>query len=377
MVNQIEQESREARRRLKMRAATFRDYSQIADLESRFGLDPRPYDEWTHLWQANPMYAACKDSWEIGWVVEDDEPRIVASLGNIPLCYEFAGREIVAATGRGLVAEPAYRSAAVLLLGRVIQQPGIDLYVNTTIGTTSAPSFAAFECRRVPVGIWDQAAFWIPQRRVFFERVLDQKNRVIAKPLSYPLAAGAFVWERITKRSHTFDAEVASCNSFDERFDRFWDELRRNHRHVLLAVRSARVLDWHFRWALAAHRLWIATVLDGSKIAAYAIFERKDNPALGISRMRLVDFQSLDGRPDLLQPLIAWAIERCSAEGIQVLEATGRWLEKSELISSIAPYRRKLPTWTYFYLAHDEQLARDLQNRSAWAPSLYDGDASL
>ena len=117
--------------------------------------------------------------------------------------------------------------------------------------------------------------------------------------------------------------------------------------------------------------------MDGSKIAAYSIFERKDNVGLGISRTRLVDFQALDGRPDLLQPLLAWALERCRSSCVQILEVTGRWLEKGELISRIAPYWRKLPTWSYFYLAHDTELAEHLRQRAAWAPSLYDGDACL
>jgi len=40
----------------KLREARFRDYDQIAGLESRFGLTIKPYEEWVHLWQGNPLY---------------------------------------------------------------------------------------------------------------------------------------------------------------------------------------------------------------------------------------------------------------------------------------------------------------------------------
>jgi hypothetical protein len=381
MVSQLSH-SAQSRQKLKLRPATFEDHREIANLESHYGLDPKPYDEWTHLWLGNPWYRKLRDCWDIGWVVEDERHRIVGSLGNIPLSYEFAGRPILAATGRALVVEPAFRSAAMLLLARVIQQPGIDLYLNNTIGGSSAASFAAFECRPVPSGVWDQAAFWIVQPREFLERFLRpklQRARMhsLAKPLSYPLAAGHLVWNQLADKSWAKSgAEIVFCRGFDRRFDEFWEDFRQSHRRVLLAVRTSEVLDWHFRFALAAKRVWVAAVMQGQRIAAYAIFERKDS-ALGISRMRLVDFQGLQGGSELLTPLISWALAKCREQRIQVLEATGRWLERGESIAQIAPYRRRLSTWTYFYHAHDPELAKNLRDRDAWLPSLYDGDASL
>ena len=137
------------------------------------------------------------------------------------------------------------------------------------------------------------------------------------------------------------------------------------------------MLEWHFKHALLNHRLWIATIVDGPRLAAYAIFDRKDNPKFGLKRIRLVDFQSLDGSAELLAPLLAWTLRRCRDEGIHMLENIGRWLEKGELIETVAPCKRKLSAWTYIYRANNPGLAESLRNRSAWAPSLFDGYASL
>jgi len=96
-----------------------------------------------------------------------------------------------------------------------------------------------------------------------------------------------------------------------------------------------------------------------------------------LKRLSLIDFQSLDGTTALLSPLLSWALKRCRDEGIHVLENVGRWLEPGELIKTAAPYQRKLPAWSYFYRASHPKLAESLRNRRAWAPSLFDGDASL
>src|SRR5262245_16343165 len=135
-----------AHQRSSVRRATFADHSQIAALQARYGLGFETEEEWGHLWKANPLYREFNDAWEIGWVVEDASGRIVGWLGNIPLPYEFAGKRITASSGRGLVVEPEHRAAALVLLDRLIHQPGVDLYLNTTISTGAIPSFAAFEC---------------------------------------------------------------------------------------------------------------------------------------------------------------------------------------------------------------------------------------
>jgi len=146
----------------KLREASFDDFEQIAALASRGGLArPRSYDEWSHLWLANPLYRERRPDWSIGWVLEDEGGRVVGSMENIPLAYEFQGKRILAATGRGWVADPEYRSASLLLLDNVINQPGVDLYVNSTFSPASTPAISVFGCARVPVGVWDECAFWV------------------------------------------------------------------------------------------------------------------------------------------------------------------------------------------------------------------------
>ena len=361
-----------------IREASLEDYEQIAGLESRYGLERRSYEEWSHLWLNNPLYRELRSDWTIGWVLEDPNQQVVASVSNIPLWYEFQGKKILAATGRAQVAEPEYRSGSLLLVDRLINQRNIDLYLNNTMTAEAAASFSVFECPRVPSGVWDESAFWITRYQGFFESLLVKKKYPLACLLSFPLAAAASFKDKLTAPSlREEDVEVTMCSAFDDRFDEFWAALRSRKPHLLLAVRNREVLEWHFRYALRNNRLWIAAVVDGPRLAAYAIFDRRDNPRIGLKRVRLVDYQSLDGSTTLLAPLLSWAVRKCQGEGIHTLENTGRWLEKEELIARVAPYRRKLSTWTYFYRACNRGLSETLRGPSAWAPSLFDGNASL
>jgi len=361
-----------------LREALPEDYEQIASIEARYGLAAKSYEEWCHLHLTNPVRYESDPPAPVGWVIESGDGRIVGSVGNIVLPYELGGRRIRAGTGRALVVEPAYRSLSLLLLDRLMHRPGVELFLTNAITPASAPSFDALGCARVPAGMWDRSVFWITHYRGFMASFLARSHAVAARQLSYPLAAAAFLKERLARRrTHVTDIEVQWCQGFDDRFEDFWEHLRNTKPHVLLADRSRDVLEWHFRHAMRKKQLWIAAAIDGPRIAAYALFDQRDNASFGLKRVRLVDFQSRDTTGGLLLPLLSWAIRKCRDEGIHMLESVGAPPGKEEWIAGCAPHQRKLTAWTYVYQASTPYLAECLRDPSAWDPTLFDASASL
>lgn len=361
-----------------LRETALEDYPQIAALEARHGLSVKNYEEWTHLHLCNPLIIDLETACPIGWVIESEDKQIVGSVGNILLPYEFDGKRILAVTGRGLVSEKAYRSTSLLLLDQLLNQSGVELFLTNALTPASTAAFRTLGCERIPAGVWDRSAFWITQYPGFLESALRMRSMPMARPFSYPLAAAAFLRDAFRNTAmRDSDAEVQSYSSFDDRFDDFWEHLRETQSHRLLAVRSREMLEWHFQSALRHHRLWIAAVVDGCRMAAYAVFDRRDNANFGLKRARLVDFQSRDGTTSLLAPLLSWALRKCRSEGIHMLESVGAWLGKGELLDELAGHKRQLSTWTYVYLVNHVGLAARLRDARAWAPTLFDASASL
>ena len=171
--------------------------------------------------------------------------------------------------------------------------------------------------------------------------------------------------------------EVTMATSFDARFDAFWSKLVEQNADKLLGFRDRQTLTWHFAGPLRDKQVWILTIERGGLLRAYCVLKRQDHPPSGLVRMRLVDYQSLEPEADLLSPMIECALHRCAAEGVYSLEHVGGDLPKMRAFDSIAPYRRKLPAWPYYYMAADAKLNEQLRDPSAWDPSTFDGDASL
>jgi len=363
----------------KFREATFEDYPQIAALESRYGLNPKSYEEWKHLWVANPAYQNFP-RWPIGWVGENDDKEIVGCVSNIPLAYEFNGEPLVVATSRSFVVDSRYRAYSLSLLAHFFNQKNVDLFLNTTVNAQALKLQEVFRAARVPTGTWNRSAFWITSYRAFSASLLAKSRVYGASLLSYPASAGLFLRDKLRSgmwQSAGHHTPVSLCSRFDDRFNVFWERIRKQNSNRLLAVRSREILEWHFQYALAKNRAWVLTSSNGDELSAYAIFCRQDNPGLELERMRLVDFQALDGQAELLKPMLLHALEMCQREGIHMMEAIGFSAEKERAIEGANPYYRELASWRYFYRATDRQLALSLQNPGAWDPTCFDGDSSL
>jgi hypothetical protein len=231
------------------------------------------------------------------------------------------------------------------------------------------------------VGIWNETAAWITGYSQVLNDWLHQKNFRGAKVASYPAAFVLSIkdrWNRMLLewRAHR-GGQVEICESFDERFDEFWEELLCRYSQKLLAVRTRATLQWHFHYALQEKRIWVITVSKDARLQAYAIFVLpRAKPGDRIRRMRLADFQSLDRNDCFYYATLRSALRQSRRSGIHLLSTMGVSASGTDT-SVLAPYRKAQPNWTFIYKTQDPMLARVLADPRAWCPSLYDGDATL
>jgi len=358
------------------REVRFEDYDDIAVVEARNGLSFKSREEWKRLWIENPAYKQASQ-WHLGWVAQKQDGKIVGYVGHVPLSYQFRGQNLIAACAYGLVIDGEYRGHGVHLLRRHLSDKYTDVVLTSTANVNSGELCDAL-CSRVPTGNWCEAAFWITNYRGFAESTMRRKRW--PNWLSLPASAGLALRDAAT-RNRRWTRLKSSCAfelrpGFDESFDVFWRALKLTYPERFLATRSTESLRWHFKDALMQGTLWILTAGD-SPIRAYAIFCRDDNSAIGLTRVRLIDFQTLYRDAEDLAPMLAWAFRRCREQDIHMLETAGLRPDKQQVVDSLSPYRRKLDFWCYFYRARDKYLAQQLRDPTVWDPSLFDADSAL
>lgn len=368
-----------ASRAATVREAFFDDYPQIAALQSEYGMRRESYEEWRHLWSSNPAYIDLRENWPIGWVLESGG-RVVGYFGNIPFLYELDGKPIIAATGHSWVVGPSYRRYSLMLCDKYLRQKHARLFLATTVTRLSASALSSFHSSPVPVGQWDHSSLWVTNHRDFVASWFTRKKYPLANVVSYPASMVLRVRDAFHKRKlpngsdGTSGLKIENCSSFDERFDLLWKTIRQENSDKLLAVRSRAVLDWHFRHALEENRLWIMTATDRSSLCAYGILLRERGRG---ERMIFVDFQSKAGSRSVFYPMLRLALERCHREGVHMLQTTGLCPIGLGSVGNFAPYKINQGVWTSWYKASDPHLTALLANPNVWAPSLFDGDATV
>jgi hypothetical protein len=365
---------------VQVREASLEDHAQVAELGFRYGLEMKTWDEWNHLWVNNPTYRQLTKNWPVGWVLEDSNRKIVGYIGNIPLTYEFQGKKLLVATSHAWVVDSQYRSYSILLLDYFFSQTNVDLYLTTTLNAAAYEGFQYFGPSPVPNGEWDRSRFWVTNHAGFLASSLTSKRVSFAKPLSYLLSVPLFLKDQLTRRlfgTNGAQSSIQYCSGFDERFDAFWEDLRRTRSHVLLGTRTRETLDWHFKYSFLQNRAWIFCLTDGPDLVAYSIFYRQDNAKFGLKRVRLADFQTLSNDNSVLLPMLSCALERCRRGGIHMLEIMGFCPDKINIFSKLAPYQRKMSSWFSFYKTNNPQLAESMKDPRIWDLSWFDSDSSL
>jgi hypothetical protein len=369
-----------------MRPARLDDYDQIRLLLARYGLETRPVNDWQRFWLENPLYNELQDDWPLGWVLETEERQLVGHVANIPLAYEFKGHRLIAAAAHAWVVADAYRSWSLGLMSRYFGQTRPDLVLITTASRDASRVFDAFRVPRVPTGRFDRANFWITDYPGFARSFLQRRRVQPSRGLIYLLAGGLLLRGAIGRRALSRigrsagvspSGDVTRCTAFDPRFDEFWDELKRRKSEVLLAVRNRGALEWRFGKALADGRVFVFVLERRGRLAAYAIFHRQDYAPIGLKRLRLVDFQTLDETHDALPAMVAAALRSCRAERIHMLETIGFREPTRQQLDNLAPYERTLSGWLFYYKPRHKALRDALSDPEAWDPSLFDGDACL
>ena len=364
----------------KLREASFDDYPRIALLQRGRDIRVRSREKWRHLWEANPAYLDMGRKWPIGWVLETGD-KIVGYCGNIPARYELDGKQLTAACGYSWVVEPAYSAYSMLLLYEYLRQENAAMCISTTAGPISYKAHMALGAVPIPAGAWERSALWITSYPGFVASWLGRKKWPAPHAFSYPVSAALYARDAIRQRIRKSSGanghiEIQCCEQFDEKFDEFWQVLRAENPHKLLAERSQRVLEWHFRYLLQEKKLWIATVGERSSLRAYAIFGQLSNKSDEEKRVVLIDFQSAADKTELFYPLLEWALEKCASEGIHLFQTIGLCPSRIGDVSALAPYAIRQQTRPLYKALHSSLTAR-LKDPEVWSLSLFDGDATV
>ena len=133
---------------MKIREIQIEDYIQIKELHIKYNLKILNEEEWIKFWTENPCLLNANNSFPLGWVLEDNNKRIVGSLGNIPKEYYYKNKKFIIACSHAWIVEDKYRLEAFSLLKNFFSQKNIDIFMVTTANSASAKIWSRYNAKK-------------------------------------------------------------------------------------------------------------------------------------------------------------------------------------------------------------------------------------
>lgn len=365
----------------KLRAAQFSDFTAVAELKLRGGLNADSLQNWDRLWRHNPALGQHLIERPIGWVLEADG-AIVGYLGNISLLYRFGGRTLTAVTAHGLVVDPAYRSMSVTLVSAFFRQKAVDLFVSTSAIEAVGKIALAFKSSPLPQADYDTALFWV-LKPYSFAHVLMRKLELSPSLAATAriIAGSAIVAHKLINRrrpktsSTSLTVTQIAIKEIGNEFQTFLEQ-KQKEKIRLLAERTPEVLRWHFEIPGDRGSACVLGCRDEETLVGYAVV-RSDTKQDGLRSSIIADMLVKNDDPAVASALWSAAFDHAKRVGSDVLEVLGFPPEIRKVGEQWNPYRRQYPSCPFYYKATDPELHKTLSNGALWYASPFDGDATL
>jgi len=367
---------------VRRREAQFSDFEAIAALKSRSGLSLDSLENWQRIWQRNPALNRTKARLPIGWVQESEDGQIVGYLGSVPLLYQLGDETLMATATTGLVADPAYRSRSLGLVGSFFRQ-SCDLYLDTTATPAAAKIMLAFKAQEVPQLDYGILFFWVIEAEAFLRATmrklqvnenLGSIGAFFGSPL---LQSDTFLRGRRPRSGSTqFTCRDLGPEQIGDDFQDLWLRKLQEPRR-LLAWRTPEVLRWHFLVPNSGRKTCVLACYSNSRLQGYLILVIGRDPNLDLHKATVADLIAAADDPAVIRELLAVAYDFAKKERCDVLELLGFPQEIRRVCEESRPHRRAYPACPFLYKTGRTELRDVLIHEKAWYACPFDGDATL
>tara|TARA_B100000029_G_scaffold515285_1_gene621533 strand:- start:469 stop:1566 length:1098 start_codon:yes stop_codon:yes gene_type:complete len=365
---------------MKIREIQIEDYIQIQELHRKYNLNILDKDEWIKFWKNNPCLLNSDIPAPIGWVLENEQKRIVGSLSNILKEYYYNNKKFFVACSHAWIVEDKFRLEAFALLKNFFSQKNIDVFMVTTANESTAKIWLRHDAKKMPVSTYQNSMFFVLDLEKLICSFLKVKKiylgKIINKFIFY--LSYVFLYKKINFWKSVNQPKNVIINTIiDNEFDVFWEDYKSEFKYKFLQSRSASWIRWHIQQKIEQNKAWINTVTENKKILGYAICLERNNPKIGLKRIVIIDLVSLQDNTEVYLSLIKGCVNESKKRGYHMIEAIGFKNSKNRIFSQFKTFNRKFPIFPFYYKIGKIVDKNFLNVEDAWDPSLIDGDSFL
>ena len=356
---------------IKLRETTLEDATAISELSRRNGMGEVAPETWRDRWTKYPFAAEFRDV-PMGWVLEGEGGSVVGSFANVHMLYEIGGKRLRGCIGCEWAVDEQSRGMSLQLLDRFLRQCNVDICIVSSASPVTSELLSRLKLPRIPAPDYDRPLLWATHARLFAGGALRKRGIKAAEALAWPAGAAlalADLMGRVARAKPS--SQVSRLTGFDERFDGFWERVRRGPRRMR-AIRTRSAMEWRFEAATKEKAMVILVSERDQGISGYALLVRRFSPDLRLSMYDVADLQALNDEPSTYRDLLLGALDAARSEGVAALKLLTSHAVKRAVAAELRPHSYHVPVWQLFFKARDPDLALKLSSADLWEVSLFD-----
>ncbi len=354
---------------MKLEKLTLENYEDAKKLSEKYQLKVLKKIDWENIWVKNPFIINTKKDWIIGWKLIDEKNNIVGIIHNIPLVFYYKKKEFLAAVCGNWVIDEKYKSLALKLRSKFLNQENVDFYITNTANITAEKVMEAFKAKKISQYNYDKRMIY-----------LINKKRVISSYIKKISLARNF-FEDIKKLKNIFkknkimtEVSFDIANNFSPDFNDFNENLKKNQ--TLYSSKDHRWLSWKYSRLLNTERLWIIKSYKNHKLKGFLVFIINDEKNYNLKKSTIVELSFLEKNDSEVEEIIKKCLMLSKKLNCDLVDVTGFNKYKKNLLYKMGFVDKKISNFGFLVKNSNSEIEDILfSNENTLDMSLTDGDA--
>ena len=349
---------------------TLEDYEQVKNLSKKYKLDVLKKNDWTSIWEKNPFIIKSQKDWTIGWKLLDPKNEIVGLIHNIPFTFYYKNRNYLAAICGNWVIDNKYRSFALDIRSKFLNQKNIDLYITNTANEISEKVMEAFKAKKISqYEYFNRMIFMLNKRKIIINYI---KKFSFNKSLIEDIKSFKNILFKKTDLGISNNFSIS--NNFGSEFDDFNNNLKK--KEILYSSKDCEWLNWKYARLINTDNLWVIKNYDSHKLTGFLVFVVNYEKNYKLKKSTVVELSFINENELKISEMIKKCILISKKLNCDLVDVIGFNKYKKNLFKKIGFVDKKINNFTFLVKNSNPEIENILFNNETMLDlSLTDGDA--
>tara|TARA_A100001011_G_scaffold393080_1_gene482063 strand:+ start:3348 stop:4424 length:1077 start_codon:yes stop_codon:yes gene_type:complete len=354
---------------MKIDKLTLNNYEEVKLLSTKYKLNVLEKDDWENIWKNNPYILNTQKDWINGWVLKNDQNKIVGLIHNIPFIFYYNKKKFLGAICGNWVIDEKYKALSLNIRSKFLNQQNIDLYITNTANEISEKVMEAFKAKKISQYEYgNRLVYILNKKKIIFNyirRIFKIKN-VISDIKN--------IKKLFFHNNANFKESFDVSNNFSKDFNDLNENL--SEKKEFFSSKDYEWLNWKYSRLLNTDKLWVIKKYENKKLVGFLTLIVNYEKNFHLKKSTIVELSFLNNNEKDILEILKKSISISKKLNCDLIDVVGFSKYKKILLKQIGFFNRQTGNFGFLVKNSNSEIENILfRNENDLDMSLTDGDA--